>query len=261
MDIIRRPLRWILERLSRGRSFRRRLPAAFGSRFIYVSPDAALRHLLPGAAGYDRSLLELAKQYVRPDSVVWDIGANVGVFTLASAARGALQVVAVEPDPFLAGLLRRTCRIAGNRALDIDVVPVAVSDRDGLTRLDVAERGRAANTIREAFVGTQRGGVREDIIVPTMKLDTMLAHFSKPTLVKIDVEGAEALVLSGASRVLEEARPVIFIEVSAVNEAEVRRILLDRSYVLFDGGNLDIVTPQVERCVWSTLAKPVELMI
>jgi FkbM family methyltransferase len=214
---------------------------------------------MPGVAGFDPILLTIADRYVNDTSVVWDIGANVGVFTFAAAARCPLgRVVAFEPDAFLVACLRRSLAYCENCDLRVDVVPVAISERDGIARLFVAERGRSMNTIDASFAAQY--GAREETIVATLRLDTALDHFLAPSFVKIDVERAENLVLRGADRLLRDARPVLFIEVSREpNEVEVRTLLHKHNYVLFDGENLQPDAKPSEVCHGLTLAKPAEL--
>jgi hypothetical protein len=98
------------ERLFRNRAFRRRLPKSHGGRPIWVSPDARLRYLKPGAAGFDDELLGYVEKYISPRDVVPDIGGNVGEFAVAAAYRVGRDgaVLAAEPDPFLANLILRT---------------------------------------------------------------------------------------------------------------------------------------------------------
>src|SRR4030095_9196737 len=97
-------------RLSRGIVVRRRLPARFGGRVLYVSPDASLRFWRRGIQTTDPGLLALCEEVVAPGQCVWDVGANVGVFAFAAAhlAGPSGTVLAVEPDPWLAALLKRT---------------------------------------------------------------------------------------------------------------------------------------------------------
>jgi FkbM family methyltransferase len=185
----------------------------------------------------------------------------VGTFSFAVAVRAIRgTVLAVEPDPFLVSLLRRSSKLAENSDLKIAVLSAAISDRDGITKLAVAKRGRSSNSIAEALAGTEQGGVREELLVPTLRLDTILNHFASPNLVKIDVEGAEKLVLSGAKRILEKVRPILIIEVAADNEPSVREILLDNRYMLFDAEDLNSDALPINKCAWNTLARPREML-
>lgn len=93
-------LRMGIEAATRSWILRRHLPENFGRTPIYVSPSSGLRYLFRRMAKVDPCLLAMAKTYVKPGMVVWDIGANVGLFSFASAwlAGSTGHVVAVEPD-------------------------------------------------------------------------------------------------------------------------------------------------------------------
>jgi predicted RNA methylase len=103
-------LRKLAERLSRGKAFKRRLPPQFGNTPIFVSPDAQLKYMKITNAAFDVDLLNIACKYIHEGDIVWDIGANIGVFSLASASIVGSQgyVLAVEPDIWLANLIRRS---------------------------------------------------------------------------------------------------------------------------------------------------------
>jgi FkbM family methyltransferase len=251
--------RHFLERLSRGRTLRKRLPHRFGSRPLYVSPDAPLRFLYPGERGFDPMLLSLAEQWVQPRTAIWDIGANVGVFAFAAAHKTCgTKVVAVEPAPILASLSRRACRMRTNTDLDIEVISAALSDRVGVTKLEIAERGRCSNSIEGALASSQAGGIRDRITVPTLTLDTMLNDYPPPSLVKIDVEGAESAVFKGGERLLSTIRPVIFVEVCSENSDFISERLLTNGYSLYEGGAKMKDLRRIDKCTFNTLALPQE---
>jgi FkbM family methyltransferase len=228
-------IRRLAELFWRNRRLRRRLPARFGQRPIIVSPDAALRWLRPDESAFEPSLLALADHRITAGMPVWDIGANVGAFTLPAAHRSRAAVLAVEADPFLAGLLRDTAGLPQNRDLDIEVLCVAIGDRDGAARFRIAGRGRASNGLESGTLSTQHGASRQIMTVPTFRLDTLLEDFTAPAFIKVDVEGAELLLLRGATRLLSEIRPTFYIEVSGASRTEACKIFAAAGYQLFDG--------------------------
>ncbi len=107
----------------------------------------------------DPPLLRLAAEVVRRGDTVWDIGANLGLFSFAAAvaAGPAGRVLAVEPDTVLAGLLRRSAAVNSGHA-PVDVLPAAVSDGLSVARFHVARRNRSTNHL-DGF-GTSQAGDR-----------------------------------------------------------------------------------------------------
>jgi hypothetical protein len=90
--------RGLVERTSRGVVFRRRLPARFDRVPIYVTPEAGLRYWLT-MSRVDPTLYDMVEELVRPGATIWDIGANVGLFSFCAAALSGPSgfVLSVEP--------------------------------------------------------------------------------------------------------------------------------------------------------------------
>jgi FkbM family methyltransferase len=231
-------IRSIIEKWSRGVVLKRRLPAAFGRRPLFVSPEGGgLRYWKWSTDAIDPMLLNAADALVRPGHVVWDVGGNMGFFAFAAAARAAGGRVAVfEPDLSLCHLLQRS-RDA-NPDLVVDIFPLAVSNRDGVAQFNIARRARSTNFLAETPGSTQTGGVRQTLSVPVVRLDTFLQHYPAPDVVKIDTETAEHLVIEGMQEVLRSARPVVLCEVSGNNFEFVAGQLRQFGYKLFDANEL-----------------------
>jgi FkbM family methyltransferase len=244
--------RWI-EQLSRDSYFRRRLPTAFDRVPIYVSPDSQLKYMRLSSDAFDAGLLAVATDFLKPDFNMWDIGANVGVFTFAAATRIKKgKVLAVEADIWLAQLIQKSLSLNRERGFDITVLPAAVSDQLGVARFIIAARGRASNSLRSVRDSRSMGGVREEQTVSTLTLDVLLDNLFKPDFIKIDVEGAEKMVLDGAHKVLGEIRPMLYIEVSPDNCDAVTETLKSYKYRLVDGESRS----PVEKCSFNTIAFP-----
>jgi FkbM family methyltransferase len=247
--------RTIAERLTHRLVLLRRLPPPFERVRIYASTEGGLRYLRPKLDAVDPVLLRLVTEVVKPGAVVWDIGANLGLFTFAAAAaaRPAGRVLAVEADAWLATLLRRSA--ARNRAIaPVDVLPVAAGDRVGIAKFTIARRARSANHLT-GYGTTEAGGTRRVDLVPTVMLDSLLDHFPPPDVVKIDVEEAEALVLSGASAVLA-GRPTLICEVAAGNAEQVRKLLSPYGYRFYDGTLPRLLRTPLDQVPWGLLAVP-----
>jgi len=153
---------------------------------------------------YERELQEMFVAHVKPGDVVFDVGANVGFFTLLSSllvgVRG--RVVAFEPLPRNLALLRRHLEV--NAVGNATVVAAAVADEPGSGFL-----GEAASPSQ----GSLSTGSSAGCVVRVVALDPLVADgmLPAPSVMKIDVEGAESRVLSGARSILSIHRPVLFL--------------------------------------------------
>jgi FkbM family methyltransferase len=146
---------------------------------------------------------------------VWDIGANVGLVSLLCARHGGTRVVAFEPGEVNVNRLEEHRQANPLVAAQIEVIPAAVSDVEGEVELLAGDDGVVGQITSP---GVQlwhdpRQGARS-VTVKTMRLDSLLGEGRPgPGLLKIDVEGAEALVLAGAHHLLRHSRPAIVLEV------------------------------------------------
>jgi FkbM family methyltransferase len=145
-------------------------------------------------------------------AMVWDVGAHIGVTALCAAAQGA-SVLACEPAPDTMRELEEHC--AANPALSgrVAVERVAVADHGGT----LVMRTSAVSSISQIeHVGVaayaEDGAPHDRIVVPTTTLDTLLERHAPPTVVKVDVEGAEGLVMRGARAVLAKHPAVWIVE-------------------------------------------------
>jgi len=248
--------RWT-EQITRDWTFRRRLPPSFGRVPIVVSPSAGLRYLARSMEKVDPVLMGLAREWVKPGTVVWDIGANVGLFAFAAASLSgsAGQVVALEPDAWLVQLLRRSAAMQPASSAPVKVVPAAAASALALRTLCLAERSRAANHLAE-FGTIQTGGAREEETVVAFPIDLLLDFGPPPAVVKIDVEGAELEVLQGASRLLATYRPLLICEVIPRTGPAVTELLSRLGYRIYDGETPPQQRRPLEHAPWSTLAIP-----
>lgn len=226
-------LRTVAERLSRGRAFKRSLSVGSRKAKIWVSGDAQLKYLKFGSDPFDRDLINIALACLEAEDVVWDVGANIGVFSVAAATR-VKKVVAFEADIWLASLIRRTAAIDVNKSLRIEVVPAALCSEEGISHFQIAKRGRASNALSTINGRSQAGGVREEVLVPTLTLDAASRSLGPPDFIKIDVEGAELLVLLGGQHLLSEHKPLVYIEVSSDLFGAVTSFFQELGYEGFD---------------------------
>jgi len=144
---------------------------------------------------------------VCPGHVVYDIGANVGFYTLLAAhlVGRAGSVVAFEPAARNVGYLRRHVEL--NAFTNVRVLEVAVSDRVGTAVFQTGPTFSEGRLVEGDSLGP--GQCRIELVA----LDDLLADGDVPLphMLKIDVEGAEYAVLCGAVNLLERGRPEILL--------------------------------------------------
>jgi FkbM family methyltransferase len=187
------------------------------------------RMMEPGIVALFRALQAL----IRP-RVFRDVGANVGFYSwLLMNDDDDLVAVLFEPDPDNLALLRDTVGGAG-LAARAELVARAASDRVGEARF-VVDAASSATSHLEAGGAGAAGRV---VTVATTTLDAELAHRAPPQLVKIDVEGAEALVLAGAGRLIDAVRPAIMLECFGGTDAPPLRRLAAAGYTFLCADDL-----------------------
>jgi FkbM family methyltransferase len=175
---------------------------------------------------------------IGPEDVVFDVGANIGWFSLL-AARKARSVVAFEPNVSNAAVARRNA--ARNGFENMTVVAGAVGDRDGWATFDDST--------------SLKGNLSDagSTLVPVVRLDSWLESREPPSVMKIDVEGAEGAVLGGMRDTLRSARPTLIIELHGTN-SEVADLLEDAGY---GHAPIDHLAPTRDAPWWvHVLAKP-----
>jgi FkbM family methyltransferase len=157
---------------------------------------------------YERDQQVLLEKWLKEGDVVFDIGAHVGFYTLLGSLlvgrRG--QVVAFEPVPRNLTYLKKHLQI--NSISNVEIVEAAVSERHGHGRL-------SSGPSSSMWHFDTQGGLE----VQTVSLDELVlnAKLPPPNLIKMDIEGAEALALNGSAGVIREFHPVLMLSTHGVD--------------------------------------------
>lgn len=191
--------------------------------FTYVMDNRAME---PGTVAIFRTVQALHKP-----KTFWDIGANVGFYSwLLMSADPELKAVLFEPDPDNIELVEATMARA-NLAGRATLVPKAASTEVGTARFVMDPESGTTSHLETGGTGV-KGAV---VSVETTTVDTEMDRLGPPDLVKIDVEGAENMVLAGATRMLAAAKPVIIIECFDGLDSAPMRQLAAAGYTFADG--------------------------
>jgi FkbM family methyltransferase len=165
-------------------------------------------------------------------------------------------VYSLEADPFYVELQNSTIKSLPSGYAPVTPLCAAASDQLGVLDLSLPRRGHTRNhlTIVE---GNDAGETESHKCVVSVTADFLLQYWPKPDFVKVDIEGSELLFLRGATKLLSEARPTLYIEVSELNSSAASKVLSSFDYGLFtllpDGSEV-----REESCKFNSLARPLE---
>jgi FkbM family methyltransferase len=214
---------------------RRALRLVFGSSVLPVRGESGrwfwfrpgeYPSLLRGFSHFEPREVVRWQALLRPDDVVYDIGANIGITAhrIFGLLDGKCTILAFEPVPRNAELLERN---AANLGGTTTVMRCAVGDADGSVR--IRENRRHGGLSARADIDLAERDVafwseQAEFEVPMRCLDSLIRDGARPPdFVKIDVEGAGHYVLRGARDLLQAVRPAWSI--SLHNETEAAGIL------------------------------------
>jgi FkbM family methyltransferase len=180
---------------------------------------------------YEPHMQSLIARVVIKDTVFYDIGANVGFYSLlASTLIFPGKVFAFEPVPENVLYLKR--HLILNDIRNVEVLAVAICDQVGTSNFQ-EEVTRSMGRLQA------EGSTR----VQTATLDSLLQaqRIAPPNYIKIDIEGAELMALRGASECIRRHRPVIFLATHGRGmETECGRQLNSWGYELQEIGDTNI---------------------
>ena len=208
----------------------------------------SLRH---ASANYRLGTNELPVQEaivstLRSGDVFYDVGSNVGFFSLIAARvvgeRGAVH--AFEPVSEIADQIRQNAR--RNHLANISVHVAAVSDVDGHLQLRRDPHPGGATTAPAGSLGDGAD------MVTALTLDTFAASSDRPPdVVKIDVEGLETEVITGMQHLLEAARPIVVFEIDdATTDGLERKVAAARRPLEVHGYEVEALPPAYEHIQW-----------
>lgn len=182
---------------------------------------------------YELDAAQFVRDQLNPGDVFYDIGANAGYFTLVGAKavgpRG--RVIAFDPVPQNVRTIREQIHLNGLGAY-CRVEPFAVLERSGPAGFILAEQ-IARSRFEQVHVSELAGG-GERIEVEGLTLDAYVREHPLPTLIKMDIEGAEVLALRGGAELLRDSnRPRFLVSTHSPElERQVKGIFRSAGYAV-----------------------------
>jgi FkbM family methyltransferase len=178
----------------------------------------------------EAAVQEVLAQRLRPGMIFYDLGANIGLFSLLAARLVGTngEVFSFEPDAEVAGRLRRN--IARNGFSNVTVIEAGVwsSSREmPFLAASGSSPDRGTGTVRGNEISTAEQVIR------CVSLDDFVRDAPLPDALKCDVEGAEVEVFRGAKEVLIAHRPWVLCEMhSETNDQSCREVLQELGYIV-----------------------------
>ena len=211
-----------------------------------------------GLRKWEKETASVVLEQIRLSRCFIDIGANCGIYTVFACAENPdVRVLAIEPVAKICAALKQNV-INNGYASRVTVLNVALGSFNGLTAFHEAEDCTMGSLGTVGYYG-QRGSVIE---VECRTLDSLVGQLQiEPDFLKIDVEGAEDVVLEGAQSVISRFRPRIVLEANPADPTERMTELLARHgynfLILTDRGPQprDAIVPEEPYHNWLCLPK------
>ena len=230
-----------------------------GCQLIFTTPNPLTRWRAQTFSNKEPETLEWIEG-MKEGAVLWDIGANVGLYSIYAAKQRQMRVFGFKPSEFKLELLGRNCAI--NDVTDrVTIVPLALSDKTG------------PNLMRHTFLGW--GGALSSFGAPYgadgKKLDTAIKYTTlgisadalvaeyqipQPDYIKIDVDGIEHLILAGAEKTIQSAQSILVeINTDFTEQATSATSILKNAGFKLTDSQVSVFTDQseanhVENQIW-----------
>jgi FkbM family methyltransferase len=201
--------RMVVSGMLNGHEFEHRVDAgpAKGITFVVKMPDD--KGIWTGT--YEVDFATRIAASIEPGAVAYDIGGWHGFFGGVMAAQEASQVHIFEPLPANAERIRRLIEL--NPSYQINLHEVAVGE--GESEMDLLMMPETSMAKLETSTFQPKAGASDRMRVKVRSIDSMVSsgEISAPSVIKVDVEGAELMVFKGAIETIRRYHPIIFAEV------------------------------------------------
>jgi len=154
---------------------------------------------------YEPDVAQFIFQHLKAGQVFYDIGANAGYFTLIGARKAGLsgKVIAFDPVPINVETIKKQIKLNNLEAI-CHVEPLAISSRRGSANLTIPDKNANAH-LADIDAPHIEGTRQSTITVDCVTLDHYIQKNPVPSLIKVDIEGAEVEALHGAKELLSSS--------------------------------------------------------
>jgi len=182
------------------------------NRMIFAAPNWLNQYRIDTFATKEPETLDWIDS-IPEGSILWDVGANIGLYTIYAAKTRHCNVYAFEPSVFNLELLARNIFL-NNLQKFVIIIPIPLSDKLGfsLFKMSNTDWGGALSTFGQDF--DQNGALLKNIFeYQTLGISITdvisLFHMPQPDYIKIDVDGMEHFILRGGRSILNNVKGVL----------------------------------------------------
>ena len=198
--------------------------------FIFFKNDDPIGACLQHYGEWAQPEFEFFDLFLKEDSCVIDVGANIGthsVYFANKCPRGS--IISIEPQVFIFNLLATNLTI--NQCFNAFPIHAAVSGKEGKMQLENINPFVGDKVNYGEFNVNKKAN--RGMFTNVITLDS-LTNLGKFDLIKLDVEGHEVQVLSGAKKIIKEHKPILYIEYnSKFNNDELFDAISSMGYIMY----------------------------
>ncbi|MFI5162344.1 MAG: FkbM family methyltransferase [Sphingobacteriales bacterium] len=165
---------------------------------------------------YESDNLRIINSLIKPNTEVFDIGANIGIMAIPFLeGHNDIKVISVEASPNTLPYLKKT-QTASAYADRWVIIDKAVSDSEKVITFNLADEADGAY---DSMLDTKRIAFTRSVEIDCTTIDTIWNQRNKPevSFIKIDIEGGDLLALKGGMECIKTCRPSILLEWNYIN--------------------------------------------
>ena len=185
---------------------------------------------------YSELELNTILKFIKEGDTVFDIGANIGCFTVPIAKKVGLkgEVHSFEPQPFINKLLQKNTQL--NNTYNVKINKQGLGLKEQIFELEDIDYSSTGNfggvgliTDNSSFTNLKSKRKHK---INVVKLDKFL-HLNKCNFLKLDAENMDLDVLRGGKKFLKKFRPILWVENQKIYPNQINKFLLDNDYIPF----------------------------
>jgi len=186
------------------------------NRIVYFPKNSVIFKRAVDEGIYERDIVATIISLIKPDTEVFDIGANIGLMAIPMlVSNKTIKVISVEASPNSLPFLKKT----NSTSIDRDrwtIIDKAVAEKEGSIHFNVANSKDGAY---DSIGDTKRVSFKNTIEIECTTIDRIWQARNKPNVsfIKSDIEGADLLALKGGLECIKQCRPGILIEWNLTN--------------------------------------------